>query len=120
MKKTLSVGSRRPQVSAAMRTRYQVSATVMISLVTLATASGQVPVWNPHTTRPVEKYDNPPALIYRLDTSPRMISPHGVFISYQVNVDANGNNIVGDAANECSISVDPTSGNRMGNRLETI
>ena len=35
------------------------------------------------------------------------------FISYQVNVDANGNNIVGDAANECSISVDPTDGNKM-------
>ena len=30
----------------------------------------------------------PPAYIYRLDTSPRMISPHGVFTSYQVNVDA--------------------------------
>ena len=42
-----------------------------------------------------------------------MISPHGVFISYQVNVDASGNNIVGDAANECSISVDPTDGNKM-------
>ena len=42
-----------------------------------------------------------------------MISPHGVFTSYQVNVDANGNNIVGDAANECSISVDPTNGNKM-------
>ena len=42
-----------------------------------------------------------------------MISPYGVFISYQVNVDANGNNIVGDAANECSISVDPTNSNKM-------
>ena len=42
-----------------------------------------------------------------------MISPHGVFISYQANVDAMGNNIVGDAANECSISVDPTDGNKM-------
>jgi hypothetical protein len=42
-----------------------------------------------------------------------MISPYGVFISYQVNVDANGNNIVGDAANECSISVDPTDGTKM-------
>jgi hypothetical protein len=30
-----------------------------------------------------------------------------------VNVDANGNNIVGDAANEPSISVDPTNGNKM-------
>src|SRR6266496_3981795 len=92
---------------------YQLSATALISLATLATASGQAPTWNPHTTRPVEKYDNPPALIYRLDTSPRMISPHGVFISYQVNVDANGNNIVGDAANECSISVDPTNTSKM-------
>jgi len=30
-----------------------------------------------------------------------------------VNVDANGNNIVGDAANEPSISVDPTDGNKI-------
>jgi hypothetical protein len=86
---------------------------LLVSIASLATASGQAPLWNPHTNRQVEKYDNPPALIYRLDTSPRMISPHGVFTSYQVNVDANGNNIVGDAANECTISVDPTNGNKM-------
>ena len=86
---------------------------LLISLVSLATASGQAPIWNPRSNRPVEKYDNPPALIYRLDTSPRMVSPHGAFISYQVNVDANGNNIVGDAANECSISVDPTNSNKL-------
>ena len=42
-----------------------------------------------------------------------MISPYGAFISYQVNVDQNGQNIVGDAANECAISVDPTNGNKM-------
>lgn len=42
-----------------------------------------------------------------------MISPFGLFISYQVNVDQNGQNIVGDAANECAISVDPTDGNKM-------
>ena len=42
-----------------------------------------------------------------------MISPFGVFMSYQVNVDANGQNIVGDAANECSISVDPTNPSKM-------
>src|SRR4030095_8442189 len=85
---------------------------LLVSLVSIATASGQAPTWNPRINRPVEKYDNPPALIYRLDTSPRMVSPHGNFISYQVNVDANGNNIVGDAANECSISVDPTNLNK--------
>ena len=54
-----------------------------------------------------------PPLIYRLESSPRMISPYGAFTSYQVNVDAAGNNIVGDAANESSISVDPTDGNKM-------
>src|SRR5881628_2205092 len=79
----------------------------------LGTAFGQAPTWDPHTQKPLEKYDNPPAYIYRLETSPRMVSPHGVFISYQANVDANGNNIVGDAANECTISVDPTNGSRM-------
>src|SRR6201987_497036 len=73
----------------------------------------QAPVWNPHSRGQLEKYDNPPAYIYRLDTSPRMISRFGPFVSYQVNVDANGMNIVGDAANECTISVDPTNGNHM-------
>jgi len=82
-------------------------------LLAVANSSGQAHTWNPHSNKPLEKYDNPPAYIYRLDTSPRMISPHGVFVGYQVNVDANGNNIVGDAANECTISVDPTNSNRM-------
>jgi hypothetical protein len=42
-----------------------------------------------------------------------MISQHGPFTSYQVNVTANGQNITGDAANEPSICVDPTNHNRM-------
>ena len=42
-----------------------------------------------------------------------MVSPYAGFISYQANVDQNGNNILGDAANECVISVDPTNHNRM-------
>ena len=41
-----------------------------------------------------------------------MISQFGSFTSFQVNVNASGQNIVGDAANECSISVDPTNGNK--------
>jgi hypothetical protein len=84
-----------------------------VFFVALGTASGQAPTWKPHTGKPLEKYDNPPAYIFRLETSPPMISPYGVFISYQVNVDQNGNNIVGDAANECSISVDPTNTSKM-------
>jgi hypothetical protein len=42
-----------------------------------------------------------------------MISQFGPFVSFQVNVDSNGNNILGDAANESSIAVDPTNGNKM-------
>jgi len=37
----------------------------------------------------------------------------GVYTSIQVNVDVQGNNIVGDAANEPTIAVDPTNGSRM-------
>src|SRR4029077_13227388 len=66
----------------------------------------------PRLGEPLEKYDNPPAPP-AMETSPRMISQFGVFTSYQVNVDQNGQNIVGDAANECAISVDPTNGNKM-------
>ena len=42
-----------------------------------------------------------------------MISVHDQFTSHQVNVNAGGMNITGDAANEPSIAVDPTNGNKM-------
>jgi hypothetical protein len=42
-----------------------------------------------------------------------LASQFGAYTSYQVNVDANGNNIVGDAANEPSICVDPTNRSKM-------
>src|SRR5713101_4521553 len=83
------------------------------SLASLATASGQTPPREGRMTEPLEKPGMPPAYIYRLESSPRKVSPYGAFTSYQVNVDANGNNIVGDAANEPSISVNPTDGNKM-------
>ena len=86
---------------------------VVISIGSLAGAFAQ----NPPAGRfpePLEKYEMAPAPhVYRLETSPRMLSQYGPFVSYQVNVDANGNNIVGDAANEPSISVDPTDGNKI-------
>src|SRR5207244_859330 len=98
---------------AASTARRLPQLTFLVFIAAVATALGQAPTWSPRTTRPLEKYDNPPGYIYRLETSPRMILMYGVFISYQANVDANGNNIVGDAANECSISVDPTNTSRM-------
>ena len=48
-----------------------------------------------------------------LEISPALVSPFGPYTSYQVNVDANGNNRVGDAANEPSICVDRHNPNRM-------
>jgi len=86
---------------------------LLVSLALIATASGQTPTSKLDPNEPLEKYDNPPAFIYRLESGPRMISPYGGFISYQVNVDNSGNNIIGDAANEPSITVDPTDGNKM-------
>jgi hypothetical protein len=85
----------------------------LVFALSLATVYGQTTTWKLNPQQLLEKYDNAPAYIYRLDTSPRMVAPFGVFVSYQVNVDANGNNIVGDAANEPSIAVDPTDSNKM-------
>src|SRR5436190_3634193 len=84
-------------------------------LLALASASGQTlaPTREAPRNEPLEFYDNPPAPPRKIETSPRMISPYGPFISYQANVDANGNNIIGDAANEPSITVDPTDGNKI-------
>src|SRR5690349_3083840 len=78
-----------------------------------SSASAQTLTPNLNPSEPLEKYSMPPAHLYRLETSPRMVSPYGSFISYQVNVDAQGNNIVGDAANEPSIAVDPTDGSKI-------
>src|SRR5215472_1373181 len=84
-------------------------------LLAVASASGQTlaPTREAPRNEPLEFYDNPPAPPRKIETSPRMISQFGPFVSFQVNVDANGNNIIGDAANECVISVDPTNGNKM-------
>jgi hypothetical protein len=86
----------------------------LLSLSLTAAASAQLVPTHPAISETLlEKYDNPPAAPRKIETSPRMISQYGAFVSYQANVDANGNNILGDAANECVISVDPTNGNKM-------
>jgi BNR/Asp-box repeat len=86
----------------------------LVLLIALGTASAQLArTRKAPRNEALEKYHNPPAPPRKMETSPRMISQFGAFTSYQVNVDANGQNIIGDAANECSISVDPTDGNKM-------
>jgi hypothetical protein len=93
------------------RTRFFIC---LLLLSGLATAPGQLaPTRRVPRNEPLEKYDNPPAPPRKIETSPRMISRYDTFTSYQVNVDANHQNILGDAANECVISVDPTDGNKM-------
>jgi hypothetical protein len=69
----------------------------------------------PYSIEEPEHSDDPPALapLWGTGVSPGMVSVYGSFTSYQVNVDLKGMNITGDAANEPSIAVDPTDGNRM-------
>jgi hypothetical protein len=85
-----------------------------ICLLLAAVASSQTVARKPLPTEPLEKYDNPPAAAALILTiSPALASQFGSYTSYQVNVDANGNNRVGDAANEPSICVDRNNPNRM-------
>ncbi len=85
-----------------------------ISLLLAPAVFSQTVARKPLPTEPLEKYDNPPAVAApALVISPALTSQFGPYTSYQVNVDVNGNNRVGDAANEPSICVDPTDGNKM-------
>jgi FG-GAP-like repeat len=85
-----------------------------LCLLLAAAASSQTVARKPLPTEPIEKYDNPPAVAAPILTiSPALVSQFGSYTSYQVNVDASGNNVVGDAANEPSICVDRNNPNRM-------
>jgi hypothetical protein len=85
----------------------------LILFLGAALVFGQNAPRKPLPTEELERFGDSPMFIFRNDVSAGMISQHGAFTSYQVNVDANGNNITGDAANEPSISVDPTNPNKM-------
>lgn len=85
-----------------------------ISLLLVPAGFSQTVSGKPLPTEPLEKYDNPPAVAAPLlGISPALVSRFGPYTSYQVNVDANGNNRIGDAANEPSICVDRHNPNRM-------
>ncbi|HMG06354.1 MAG TPA: sialidase family protein [Chthoniobacterales bacterium] len=88
----------------------------LLLLPVVPIASGQTAPRKPLPQEPLEQYEDEPVLPpFALGTgvSPGMISQYGAFTSFQVNVNASGLNITGDAANEPSISVDPTNGNKM-------
>ena len=85
-----------------------------VSLVLVSGAFSQRVARKPLPSEPLEKYDNSPAVASAIvGISPALVSSLGPYTSYQVNVDANGNNRVGDAANEPSICVDRNNPNRM-------
>jgi hypothetical protein len=92
-----------------------VAVTSLVLLPVGAIASDETGQRKSLPTEPLEEYDNPPAPspLWGIGVSPGMVSVHDQFTSFQVNVDASGRNIIGDAANEPSIAVDPTDGNRM-------
>jgi hypothetical protein len=77
--------------------------------------TGSVPRTNPPPAQRLEVPDDPyvavPAAQQR--TSPAYRWAQDGFVSVQVNVDAQGNNIVGDAANEPSLAIDPTNRRNM-------
>ena len=85
----------------------------MLLVLWLAIVPGSAERNRQFFTEAHEKVQDPPIYIYRREATGRMVSQFGAFTSYQVNVDANGNNITNDAANEPSICVDPTNHNRM-------
>jgi hypothetical protein len=64
-----------------------------------------------HQEVPDQKYQAPSAETKK--TSPAPLLKSTGFFTAQVNVDANGDNILGDAANEPSIAVDPTNPNHI-------
>ena len=66
-----------------------------------------------HPSLPRETLGDPPGKPSVRRTGPAARVQAGTFTSVQVNVAANGANILNDAANEPSIAVDPTNPNRI-------
>lgn len=62
---------------------------------------------------PLEFLSDPPAPKVEHKTSSPLVIPMAGFISYQINVNSNGQNVIGDAANEPSMTVDPLNPNRI-------
>lgn len=86
----------------------------MTSLLTLALAALQSQSTKPAKPFEEERPDMAPAIVRHVKELPHRATPPrnlaiAPYVAHQVNVDGSGNNIVGDAANEPSICVDPTN-----------
>ena len=89
--------------------RLQLAVVFALMLFAASANFGQQSHRRPRPTEALEKYDQPPAPFGGTGVSPARESVFGGFVSHQVNVNADGMNITGDAANEPSICVDPTN-----------
>ena len=95
-------------------------ASVLFSVLIPFASAQTAPTTRVSRSEPLESYDNPPAPPRKIETSPRMISQFGAFTSFQVNVDANGQNIIGDAANECLDLGRPDQRQQEDHRLAAV
>jgi hypothetical protein len=90
---------------------------VLSTAIVLAAALGLVTgaIADGPSSIPLETPDDPYVEVdsTSVRTQPAATAVRGPFSSIQVNVDRNGFNIIGDAANESSMAVDPTNPNRL-------
>jgi hypothetical protein len=92
---------------------------ILIGLITVIPLTTAAQKANPvktnrsimHHEVPTDKYVADPTR--EIKTSPAYTYETPIFFTTQVNIDESGNNILGDAANEPSIAVDPTDPSRM-------
>ena len=102
------------EVAWRLKCRRVFKATFLTGLVFAVGAGVALGVpFAPLSAEHVERTEDPQMFIWGTSRSEATISQHGRFISYQVNVDSNNQNILADAANEPSISIDPTDRNKM-------
>lgn len=98
-------------LSTTVRKIYFLNALSLLSLIGVSNAySQQIPA-----TRLHEEIDDTYVKVSRenMERSPGYRFDTTTYFTRQVNIDEDGNNIVGDAANEPSIAVDPTNPNRI-------
>jgi hypothetical protein len=97
------------------RSRLHGPAWIAVLLALAPSAGGAIETDPAHPTFPPETPNDPYLRSDRADhpRSPATSFSSGTFFAVQVNVDEFGLNIVGDAANEPSIAVDPTDPDRM-------
>lgn len=108
--------------------RAHLAGLAMILIVTIQIATGPARADAPATRPDGSRFDPQIERVIQLETmddplhergptprlhSPARVSVRGAFSSIQVNVDTNGMNVVGDAANEPSIAVNPLDPNQI-------